>query len=657
MKKDWIECTLDDFFILITNGSSIKQDNEPTGVPISRIETIWNGSVDFSRVKYVTAKVDSSFIEKYSLKLNDILFSHINSDSHLGKTAIFKNIGKTLLHGINLLLLRSTPLINASFILYFLKYSKVNGTFLTIAQRSVNQSSINQRALKKLQFIFPTFPEQRAIVKKIEQLFSDLDATIADLKKTQEQLKTYRQAVLKKAFEGNWGTKALGTIAEVKRGKSKHRPRNDKKLFGGPYPFIQTGEVRKANGGIIKSYESTYSEFGLQQSKLWPKGTLCLTIAANIGETAFLGFDACFPDSVVGIKTDESILSLNYFNYFIQFTKSEIDRKASATAQKNINVEFLEALEIPLPTPEKQYRIVREIESCFSVCDAVEQQIRASLDKAEALLQSILKKAFAGALLNHAELEACRREPDYEPAAILLEKIKADKANGKPKTSKQLKKQIPVAAPVVAVPKISTDIQAGLIAKVIHLHEQHPEQLHLLSHIKCEKLSHLVESHLQIPLGRQPVKDAAGPDDYPRLKKVEHRAKMAGYFAVQKNKIGHTYLSGKNLDKAISMFENGLSVDQKNRVNQLLALFLKFDLERAEIVATVYAAWNNLIITGNTHPTEMEIVQEARYNWSDRKLTLEESWFYNAIQWMRKEDINLVPVGYGVYVDFPKKKK
>ncbi len=105
------------------------------------------------------------------------------------------------------------------------------------------------------------------------------------------------------------------------------------------------------------------------------------------------------------------------------------------------------------------------------------------------------------------------------------------------------------------------------------------------------------------------------------------------------------------------MFENGLSVDQKNRVNQLLALFLKFDLERAEIVATVYAAWNNLIITGNTHPTEMEIVQEARYNWSDRKLTLEESWFYNAIQWMRKEDINLVPVGYGVYVDFPKKKK
>lgn len=239
----------------------------------------------------------------------------------------------------------------------------------------------------------------------------------------------------------------------------------------------------------------------------------------------------------------------------------------------------------------------------------------------------------------------------------MLEKIKTEKEQGKPKTREQQKKQTPVAAPLVAVPQISTDIQAGLIAKVIHLHEQHPEQHRLLSHIKCEKLSHLVESHLQIPLGRQPVKDAAGPDDYPRLKMVEHRAKMAGYFVVQKNKIGHTYLSGKNLDKAISKFESGLSADQKNRVNQLLALFLKFDLEQAEIVATVYAAWNNLIITGNARPTEAEIVQEARYNWSDRKLTLEESRFYHAIQWMRKEDINLIPVGYGAYVDFPKKKK
>src|SRR5690606_20986716 len=210
-------------------------------------------------------------------------------------------------------------------------------------------------------------------------VFSSLDAGIADLKKVQEQLKIYRQAVLKKAFEGEAKIKLLKDIAEVKRGKSKHRPRNDKKLFGCPYPFIQTGEVRKANGGIIKNFENTYSEFGLQQSKLWPKGTLCLTIAANIGETAFLGFDACFPDSVVGIKPDDELLNSKYLNFYIQKIKEEMDSKASATAQKNINVRILDALDIPLPSLKEQHQIVQEIESRLSVCDAVEQNIADSL--------------------------------------------------------------------------------------------------------------------------------------------------------------------------------------------------------------------------------------------------------------------------------------
>jgi len=102
-----------------------------------------------------------------------------------------------------------------------------------------------------------------------------------------------------------WGK--LSDLGELARGKSKHRPRNDKKLFGGKYPFIQTGEVRAANR-IIKKYEQTYSEFGLEQSKLWQKGTLCITIAANIAETAFLGFDACFPDSIVGFSASKAVL-------------------------------------------------------------------------------------------------------------------------------------------------------------------------------------------------------------------------------------------------------------------------------------------------------------------------------------------------------------
>jgi type I restriction enzyme S subunit len=147
---------------------------------------------------------------------------------------------------------------------------------------------------------------------------------------------------------------------------------------------------------------------------------LCLTIAANIAETAFLGFDACFPDSVVGIKTDESNLAIKFVNYYIQKLKQEIDSKASATAQKNINVEFLERLPIPILPIEQQQTIVVEIESHLSVCDKIEESIDQSLKQAESLRQSILKKAFEGRLVP--------QDPNDEPASVLLDRIRKERA-------------------------------------------------------------------------------------------------------------------------------------------------------------------------------------------------------------------------------------
>ena len=219
----------------------------------------------------------------------------------------------------------------------------------------------------------------------------------------------------------------LREVAEIKRGKSKHRPRNDKKLFGGSYPFIQTGDVKAAKGGVVRKFSQTYSEFGLAQSKLWPNGTMCLTIAANIAETAFLGFDGCFPYSIVGILNKQGELSIKFLNYLIQKLKVEINNQASATAQKNINVNLLESLPICLPPIKEQTQIVKEIETRLSVCDNAVKNINEALKKSEALRQSILKKAFEGKLLNDAELQACRKEPDWEPAEKLLERIKKEK--------------------------------------------------------------------------------------------------------------------------------------------------------------------------------------------------------------------------------------
>lgn len=357
----------------------------------------------------------------------------------------------------------------------------------------------------KKKILLPPLAEQRAILEKTEELFSDLDNGIANFKKAQEQLKIYRQAVLKKAFEGEltkewrakqshlptaeellkqikeerqnhynqqiedwkkavkdwekngsigkkplkpkkltelsklkdeaiaelpelpskWVYDYLAYAGELGRGKSKHRPRNDKKLFGGEFPFFQTGDVKAQKN--LKHFTQTYNEVGLKQSKLWKKGTLCITIAANIAETGFLGIDACFPDSIVGYNPYEKIVDARYIDYFFQSAKNKISAFAPATAQKNINLTTLENLVIPFCSLQEQNQIVQEIESRLSVCDKMEQSITESIEKAEALRQSILKKAFEGKLLSQAEIELCKKEADYEPASELLKKIQAEK--------------------------------------------------------------------------------------------------------------------------------------------------------------------------------------------------------------------------------------
>jgi len=169
----------------------------------------------------------------------------------------------------------------------------------------------------------------------------------------------------------------------------------------------------------------------LQQSKLWKKGTLCITIAANIAETGFLGIDACFPDSIVGFTPFRKVIENNFIEYFFQLAKNRISAYAPATAQKNINLTILEKLVVPFCSINEQKQVVQEIESRLSVCDRVEENITKSLEKAKALRQSILKKAFEGTLLSEEEIKACKAAPDYEPANVLLERIKKEKTKNK----------------------------------------------------------------------------------------------------------------------------------------------------------------------------------------------------------------------------------
>ena len=165
-------------------------------------------------------------------------------------------------------------------------------------------------------------------------------------------------------------------------------------MYGGPYPFIQTGDVRRSDGSIT-AHGQTYSEFGLKQSRLWPIGTLCITIAANIAETGILKLEACFPDSVVGFVSEHGYPTTEYVEFFIRTARAGLDRLASATAQKNINLEVLGSVAVPTPPLAEQQRIVAEVNRRLSLIRGVEAEVDANLNRAQALRQSTLSKAFS----------------------------------------------------------------------------------------------------------------------------------------------------------------------------------------------------------------------------------------------------------------------
>ena len=187
-------------------------------------------------------------------------------------------------------------------------------------------------------------------------------------------------------------TQKLGDLGTLDRGRSQHRPRNDPALLGGPYPLIQTGEVARSLD-FIRSYSATYSEFGLSQSKMWRKGTLCITIAANIADTAILDFDACFPDSVVGF--DGGAAHVNFFVHcWLKLTRGELERIAPAVAQKNINLAILRDLDIIIPKET-------DIKAFYSRMQGILDQrgrLEGSAKVLEQTFSSLQHRAFGGEL-------------------------------------------------------------------------------------------------------------------------------------------------------------------------------------------------------------------------------------------------------------------
>lgn len=291
------------------------------------------------------------------------------------------------------------PKLDAKYLLFFLRSRQ---SYLEEQGEGATVKGITLDLVRDLRVPLPSLSEQ----KRIAVLLDKADHLRRSRRYAQELCDSFLQSVFLEMFGDpmknpmRWDVSLLEDLGTLDRGRSRHRPRNASQLLGGPYPLIQTGEVANSDG-YIRTYKQTYSEMGLQQSKMWPKGTLCITIAANIAKTGILLFDACFPDSVVGFTANFKT-NAEYVQQWFSFMQQHLERIAPESAQKNINLEILHGLQVPLPPLKLQKKfaeVVRRVER-------LRAQQREAARQAEHLFQTLLHRAFSDNAERILELQA-----------------------------------------------------------------------------------------------------------------------------------------------------------------------------------------------------------------------------------------------------------
>lgn len=352
----------------IQYGYTASATSEPLGPKLLRITDIQEGRVDWKNVSY--CKCPAEIQSDYLLKPGDILFARTGATT--GKSFIIQECPKAVFASY-LIRIVTKEAVDPIFFFYVFNSSiywrQINQQMGGSAQGGVNASSLGE-----IRVPIPPTAEQT----KIAEILSSVDRAIEKIAEVIEKTKHLKKALmhelltrgightkLKKSNVGQvpaeWDIKQLHEVAIIERGKFQHRPRNEPRFYGGKYPFVQTGDVTNSNGRI-RTYSQTLNEEGLSISRIFPKGTILITIAANIGETAIAEFDVAFPDSLVGIITKEEIDN-RFLEYYLRTRKEHFNSVATQSAQKNINLETLRPYPVPIPPKPEQIKIAEILSS------------------------------------------------------------------------------------------------------------------------------------------------------------------------------------------------------------------------------------------------------------------------------------------------------
>jgi len=263
---------------------------------------------------------------------------------------------------------------------------------------------VNWKALAKYEFALPPLEEQRRITEVLQAANSSLESLLGLELRLNELFSSLLEELLSNGLEGSsnqevngilypasWPMQPLSELASVERGKFSHRPRNLPEFFGGPYPFVQTGDIAASTGDLGEASKSL-SEEGVQYSRSFSPGTILITIAAIIGETAITNCETWAPDSVVGITPSKAI-EVRFLEYVLRRLQPQLDGElATKSTQKNINLGTLKPLQIPCPDIETQREVCMQLRGVENGVSEVNERVSSLRRLYTQILQSALSE-------------------------------------------------------------------------------------------------------------------------------------------------------------------------------------------------------------------------------------------------------------------------
>ncbi|MGC1406483.1 MAG: restriction endonuclease subunit S, partial [Candidatus Dormiibacterota bacterium] len=273
-----------------------------------------------------------------------------------------------------------------------------------LAVGATNQMELGREEIRQLGVALPSIAEQRRLVDYLDGEIAEIEEVAAEQRQLVVQLEARlanaRQLLLLGADgtgESGWEFGHLKRFVQIARGRFTHRPRNDPALYDGPYPFIQTGDIANAADGVVSTYSQTLNERGLAASRMATAGTVVMAIAANIGDVATLGFDCCFPDSVVALAPGPA-MDATYLLELVRALKEELIATSTLNTQLNTNVDRIGSIHVPVPPLPRQHELTRELEAMRQHVSAIRSEAAVDIALLREHREALVCTAVSGGL-------------------------------------------------------------------------------------------------------------------------------------------------------------------------------------------------------------------------------------------------------------------